>query len=139
MSNLTSAMEEQCQQMQKLLEMLDNELHLISTREPEALMQLVKDKESLLESIQTLSDSISQLPSQEEAETDKVAELKEALKSLLAECQYRTEINQKAVEQGQLRIEHLRNLLLESRAKESMTYDSYGKTRSGRNDKGISA
>ena len=140
MSQLVSTLQQQCENMQMLQQLLDNELHLISTREPEALMKLVTEKEQLLEKIQQLDGDINQLYNQQQGTDEQVVqELAEKLKSLLSECQYRTEINRKAVEQGQLRIEHLRNLLLESRAKESMTYNSYGKTHSGRSGKGISA
>lgn len=47
----------------------------------------------------------------------------EQAKRLLDDCKYRTQVNQKAVEQGQLRLTHLRNLMMEVRAKESLTYD----------------
>lgn len=141
MTQLVNVLEQQCERMQALQLMLDSELHLISTREPEALMKLVHDKEQLLEQIQQADTALGQLYQQqpEEADTEQVKALAQQLKTALQECQYRTEINQKAVEQGQLRIEHLRNLLLESRAKESMTYNSSGKTHSGKSGKGISA
>ena len=58
---------------------------------------------------------------------------------LLEQCQYQTQINQKAVEQGQLRLTHLRNLMLEVRAKESLTYDKSGKPNATRSGSGVSA
>lgn len=51
----------------------------------------------------------------------------------------RRQINQKAVEQGQLRLTHLRNLMLEVRAKESLTYDKSGKPNASRSGSGVSA
>jgi len=139
MTQLVNALTQQCERMQSLQLMLDNELHLISAREPEALMKLVAEKEKLLEEIQQADADLRPLFAQQDAESDEVKTLSQRLKASLEECQYRTEINQKAVEQGQLRIEHLRSLLLESRAKESMTYNSSGKTHSGKSGKGISA
>ncbi len=50
-----------------------------------------------------------------------------------------TDVNQVAVEQGQLRLAHLRNLMMEVRAKESLTYDKAGKKKGGFSGKGVSA
>ncbi len=66
-------------------------------------------------------------------------ELLEACKQVLFECKYLTQINAKSVEQGQLRLVHLRNLMMELRAKESMTYDRSGRTSGDSSGKGISA
>ena len=63
----------------------------------------------------------------------------EQAKTLLSECQYCTEVNQRAVEQGQLRLVHLRNLMMDVRAKESLTYDKAGKKKGGFSGKGVSA
>ena len=60
-------------------------------------------------------------------------------KKLLDDCKYRTQVNQKAVEQGQLRLTHLRNLMMEVRAKESLTYDKKGKPKGGTLGSGVSA
>ena len=76
---------------------------------------------------------------QEQKDENELVELFNKAKEMVVQCQFRTKINQTAVEQGQLRLEHLRNLLLESRAKESMTYDKSGRTRGGSSGGGISA
>jgi flagellar biosynthesis protein FlgN len=120
MIHITPALKIQIEHLDQLQLILENELHLISTRDPEALINLLKSKEALLDQIQ---------------QQDQIA----MAKNSLAQCQFRTDINRTAVEQGQLRLEHLRNLLLESRAKESMTYDKSGKTRGGSSGKGVNA
>lgn len=142
MNNLKEAISVQISQLEQLQLVLENELHLISTRDPESLLNLLKSKESLLDRIQNQDNVISQsygnLSDAEKAD-EALIQLFDAAKNRLNQCKYRTSINQTAVEQGQLRLEHLRNLLLESRAKESMTYDKSGRTKGGSAGKGINA
>jgi flagella synthesis protein FlgN len=142
MKKLKEAISVQINQLEQLQLVLENELHLISTRDPESLLNLLKSKESLLDLIQSQDNIIAQGYSQlsdEEKQDETLVELFDVAKSMLNQCKYRTSINQTAVEQGQLRLEHLRNLLLESRAKESLTYDKSGRTRGGTSGKGINA
>lgn len=137
MPDLKSLITEQVSLLTKLKSNLENELHLISTRDAEALTKVVSEKSTLLDEIAVKDKHIEACYGTQMS--DELSPLFEQAKSLLEECKYFTQINAKAVEQGQLRLEHLRNLLLEARAKESMTYDKSGKPRGGRSGKGISA
>ena len=141
-ATLNEQLTQQTENLASLKAMLDKELHLISSRDAEALMTLLKDKEQLLVAIQNLDEAINpQLRTlQQEAPLpeDIQAHIEQA-KTLLSECQYCTEVNQRAVEQGQLRLVHLRNLMMEVRAKESLTYDKAGKKKGGFSGKGVSA
>ena len=142
MITIIKAIQLQISQLEQLQKILETELHLISTRDPESLLNLLKSKESLLESIQSQDDLIAQhygSLSDTEKQNSELTELFDFAKKQVEQCKYRTSINQTAVEQGQLRLEHLRNLLLESRAKESLTYDKSGRTKGGRSGKGINA
>ncbi|WP_289028048.1 flagellar export chaperone FlgN [uncultured Paraglaciecola sp.] len=128
--------------LQELQQILETELHLISSRDAEALISLLNTKETLLATIQEQDLVISKIysrASQELKDNPEITSLFDDAKELVSQCKFRTQINQTAVEQGQLRLEHLRSLLLESRAKESMTYDKSGKTRGGSTSGGISA
>lgn len=138
MPDLTSAIELQLQQLELLKTNLESELHLISSRDAEALINVVQEKETLLEAIQ-LQDSVINGLYQPDTASEQQRALLEQGKELVKQCQYRTQINQTAVEQGQLRLEHLRNLLLEARAKESMTYDKSGKPQGGTHTPAIKA
>ena len=141
-ATLNEQLTQQTENLAALKAMLDKELHLISSRDAEALMTLLKDKEQLLVAIQNLDEAINpQLRTlQQEAPLpeDIQAHIEQA-KTLLSECQYCTEVNQRAVEQGQLRLVHLRNLMMDVRAKESLTYDKAGKKKGGFSGKGVSA
>lgn len=130
---LNEAIKLQITLLSELKQLLDNELQLIATRDAEALLKVVHSKQSVLDAIQQQDAQLvgmyeqepaSEVGSEHRAEIDS---LTERAKLLLEDCKYRTEINAKAVEQGQLRLEHLRKVILETRNKESMTYDNKGK------------
>lgn len=141
MPNLKQLVLQQLSQLEKLQMQLESELHLISTREPESLTRLVEEKAQNLDDIGALDSNIK--AAYESCDDDELKEelvpLFEQAESLVAQCKYRTEINQKAIEQGQLRLTHLRNLLLEARAKESMTYDKSGKPKGGSSSRSVEA
>jgi flagella synthesis protein FlgN len=139
MSDLEQALSKQVEQLSTLVLLLEKELQLISSREAEPLMRLLDEKSVLLEAIQTLDGQVEQLINAVQEMTEKEDALLEKAKSLLDDCKYRTQVNQKAVEQGQLRLTHLRNLMMELRAKESLTYDKKGKPKGGTLGSGVSA
>jgi flagella synthesis protein FlgN len=141
-TSLENAIATQLGFLRDLKAMLEQELHLISSREPETLMQLLQDKQGLLDKIEAQDSAVDTLYKRR-IETAAVPESCEALlqdcKQVLFECKYLTQINAKSVEQGQLRLVHLRNFMMELRAKESMTYDRSGRTNGDSSSKGISA
>ena len=140
MQSLQSVLEKQITHLETLASLLDKELHLISSRNAEALMKLLRDKEQTLELIQETDSHLQknyQIQMVGDAAPAAAAPLIEQARKLLEQCQYQTQINQRAVEQGQLRLTHLRNLMLEVRAKESLTYDKSGKPNSGRSGTGV--
>ena len=141
MTEIIDALEAQASLLGRLKQLLENELHLISTRDAETLISLVSDKETLLNDIQTQDGVIQKLytSNEEYASSPEVKEKISRIETIVSECRYLTEINEKAVEQGQLRLEHLRNLLTESRAKESLTYNKSGKPTGNNKGSSISA
>ena len=138
-SLLTQALIKQVEQLSSLAVLLEKELQLISSRDAESLMNLLDEKTALLTSIQALDGSIERTISDQGSMSEEDEALMENAKKLLDDCKYRTQVNQKAVEQGQLRLTHLRNLMMEVRAKESLTYDKKGKPKGGTLGSGVSA
>ena len=131
MDNLTTHIKQQFSFLEELKQVLETELTLISSRDPESLINLLKKKEELLDNIQKqdgIITTVFQNTDPSHRQSPEIQILLDQANDLVSQCKYRTEINKTAVEQGQLRLEHLRNLLLESRAKESLTYDKSGKT-----------
>ncbi|WP_202941019.1 flagellar export chaperone FlgN [Alteromonas macleodii] len=138
-SQLTQALIKQVEQLSSLAVLLEKELQLISSRDAESLMNLLDQKTALLTSIQALDGSIERTISDQGSMSEEDEALMTNAKKLLDDCKYRTQVNQKAVEQGQLRLTHLRNLMMEVRAKESLTYDKKGKPKGGTLGSGVSA
>lgn len=138
-SQLTQALIKQVEQLSSLAVLLEKELQLISSRDAESLMNLLDEKTALLTSIQALDGSIERTISDQGSMSEEDEALMTNAKKLLDDCKYRTQVNQKAVEQGQLRLTHLRNLMMEVRAKESLTYDKKGKPKGGILGSGVSA
>jgi flagella synthesis protein FlgN len=105
-------------------------------------MALLKDKEEMLSLIEEQDKSISLLFEKAKANEESVEDALAAMDGcsvIIHECKYLTQINAKSVEQGQLRLTHLRNLMMELRARESMTYDRTGKTKGDSGSKGYTA
>ena len=138
-SQLTQALTKQVEQLSLLAGLLEKELQLISSRDAESLMKLLDEKTALLTSIQALDGSIERTISGQSSMSEEEETLMSDAKKHLDDCKYRTQVNQKAVEQGQLRLTHLRNLMMEVRAKESLTYDKKGKPKGGTLGSGVSA
>ena len=138
-SQLTQALIKQVEQLSSLAVLLEKELQLISSRDAESLMNFLDEKPELLTSIQALDGSIERTISDQGSMSEEDEALMTNAKKLLDDCKYRTQVNQKAVEQGQLRLTHLRNLMMEVRAKESLTYDKKGKPKGGTLGSGVSA
>lgn len=141
MPDLTELVKHQLTLLEKLQTQLETELHLISRREADSLTTLLAEKSETLDQLANQDKLIEQAYSTQYNANNSAAidDLFGQAKKLVEQCKYRTEINAKAVEQGQLRLEHLRNLLLEARSKESMTYDKSGKPKGGSSTKGVSA
>jgi flagella synthesis protein FlgN len=138
-SSVSELLKRQVEHLSTLAAVLEKELQLISSREAEPLMKLLDDKTQLLEVIQKTDVEIEKAISAQGSMQAEDDALMEQAKSLLDDCKYRTQVNQKAVEQGQLRLTHLRNLMMEVRAKESLTYDKKGKPKGGTLGSGVSA
>lgn len=141
MPDLTELLEQQLTLLGTLQTQLETELHLISTRDADSLTTLLNEKSANLDQLACQDKLIEQAYAKDydPNNSDEIDALFDQAKKLVEQCKYRTEINAKAVEQGQLRLEHLRNLLLEARSKESMTYDKSGKPKGGSSTKGVSA
>lgn len=139
MSDLTQALQQQLTLLQALESNLQNELELIIARDAESLLTLVDEKSALLEK---LADNDSQLQELRSAETDLSEEqfvLAKQGKELLQKCQHQTEVNAVAVEKNQIRLQRLRDVMLATRNKESMTYTNKGKTQGGMLGSGVKA
>ena len=141
MATVKDLLAQQHQQVYTLLSLLEEELGLISKRQSEELLQLLEKKSPLLEAIQTTDTQISQIINHGNSSdiTDNDQALMEEVQDCLAKCKRQTAVNEKAVEHSLSRVAHLRQILIDIRAKESLTYDKTGKPQGGTLGKGIKA
>ena len=137
--SLSDALKQQIALLTQLKQLLDNELQLISARDAEALLKLVQSKQKTLDQIQQQDHIVAALYQANDTHSEEIQSLVAQSKQILEECKFGTSVNAKAVEQGQLRLEHLRKLLIEVRSKESMTYDKTGRAQGGTKLTGIKA
>jgi flagella synthesis protein FlgN len=139
MSNATDVLLDQQQQLlHTICGLLKQEREAITDRQPEVLVALLENKMQLLGEVESNDKVIkaalvNQSPSL--AQDEKIA----LIRSLLEECKQLTSINQQAVSKSQVRLNHLKHLLVEGRQKESMTYDKAGQVTGGTRIKGIKA
>lgn len=129
--SLSEAIKAQITLLVRLKGLLDTELKLISARDAEALLKLVEEKLQVLELVQEQDVKVAELYNAETVISENTEALLNQAKQLLEDCKFSTNVNAKAVEQGQLRLEHLRKLLIEVRNKESLTYDKTGRAQGG--------
>jgi len=139
MSNATDVLLDQQQQLlHTICGLLKQEREAIADRQPEILVELLESKMQLLGDVESNDKAIkaalvNQPPSL--AQDEKIS----LIRSLLEECKQLTSINQQAVSKSQVRLNHLKHLLVEGRQKESMTYDKAGQVTGGTRIKGIKA
>ncbi|XOV79353.1 MAG: flagellar export chaperone FlgN [Aestuariibacter sp.] len=129
----------QIERLNALKDMLTQELELIVSRDADALLSLVEKKQELLDQINADERlmTLLQQPAEQLSEAD--ADITERAKSLLKDCQHQTNVNSIAVQKNQIRIEALRRILIESRNKESMTYDKAGRAQNSSLGGGVKA
>ena len=100
-TSLENAINKQLTLLSELKEILEQELHLISSREPEKLMQLLQDKEAVLGNIESQDQAVEIMYARvsEQAEVPQSCHvLLDKCKKVLGECKYLTAINAKSVE-----------------------------------------
>ena len=141
MESVEELLKTQHEQLTEVVSLLNEELELIRKREPELLLEVVQNKSLLLDKIQYTDGLIDAALKQREVPdlTELEDRIFQIVSETLAQCKRLTAINQKAVEQSQVKLTHLRQLIMDMRARESLTYDKSGKPKGGTLSKGIKA
>jgi flagella synthesis protein FlgN len=131
---------QQLSQLTQLEALLDTEKNVLQQQNPDALINITSDKNTLLLAIQDIDNAIGQ---SFEFKQEKLAgsfdtELVE-IETSLACCKQKNLINGLIIHQSQLSVERMKTSLLENHNRSSMTYDSKGKTSGGLSSLGIKA
>lgn len=124
---IITLLNQQQAQLDALLLLLSNELTALTQRDAEQLDQLVQQKDSLLQDIAKLDQTLAQQPELPHLKTqDWFLEQVTKLETTLAACKQQTQVNQQVADHSQLTLQRLKNELLGSRGKSGLTYTSKG-------------
>lgn len=131
---------QQHQQLTALAQIIANEKHILQQHDPQALLAISQEKNTLLVAIQQLDQTIGQNQrfAQDKAAGKLTQELGE-ITELLTHCQQQNLVNGQIIQQSQLAVERMKTSLLENHNKNAITYDKKGKTSAGLSSLGLKA
>jgi flagella synthesis protein FlgN len=131
---------QQHQQLTLLNQVITSEKQILQQHDPEALLRISQEKNTLLLAIQQLDQEIgkNQPFAQDKAAGKLTLPLLE-ITELLTQCQQQNLINGQIIQQSQLAVERMKTSLLESHNKNAITYNSKGKKSAGLSSLGLKA
>jgi len=131
---------QQLQNLQQLEELLSIEKAVLQKHDPDALVGITEQKNALLQTIQQLDDQNAQIPLfRDEIKSGIHKETLAEIEATLLRCKEMNHINGHIIQQSSLAVERMKNSLLETHNRSSMTYDNKGKTSGGLSSLGIKA
>ncbi|HCM47174.1 MAG TPA: flagellar protein FlgN [Colwellia sp.] len=136
----TELVAKQHQQLTLLSQVIANEKQILQQHDPQALLAVSQEKNTLLLAIQNLDQEIGQDKAfaQDKAAGKLTIELAE-IADLLINCQQQNLINGQIIQQSQLAVERMKTSLLENHNKNAITYDKKGKKSAGLSSLGFKA
>ena len=122
----------QHQQLTALAQVIANEKNILQQHDPQSLLTVSQEKNTLLLAIQQLDQNISlhQGFAQDKAAGKLVSQLAE-ITELLKHCQQQNLVNGQIIQHSQLAVERMKTSLLESHNKNAITYDNKFKKSAG--------
>lgn len=130
----------QLSQLTQLETLLTAEKEILQQQNPDALIEITSEKNSLLVAIQEIDNAIGQsFEFKQEKLAGNFADELSEIEAILLRCKKQNQVNGLIIHQSQLSVERMKTSLLESHNKSSMTYDNKGKTSGGLSSLGIKA
>jgi flagella synthesis protein FlgN len=131
---------QQHQQLTELVELIASEKLILQEHDPEALLLISEEKNTLLLAIEALDRKISQDKgfAQDKA-TGILTNALANISSLLDQCKQQNIVNGQIIQQSKLAVERMKTSLLENHNKNAITYDSKGKKSAGLSSLGLKA
>lgn len=131
---------QQHQQLTELVQIIANEKLILQQHDPEALLVISQEKNTLLLAIQQLDQTIGldQVFAQEKA-AGKLTDQLTKITDLLTHCQEQNLVNGQIIQQSQLAVERMKTSLLENHNNTAITYNSKGKKSAGLSSLGLKA
>jgi len=136
----TELLAKQHQQLTLLAQNIADEKQILQQHEPQALLTISQEKNTLLLAIQQLDQEIGQNQAfAQEKTAGKLTQELEKITELLHYCQQKNLVNGQIIQQSQLAVERMKTSLLESHNKNAITYDKKGKKSAGLSSLGLKA
>ena len=131
---------QQHQQLTTLAQIIANEKQILQQHDPQALLEVSQEKNTVLLAIQQLDKEIAtnQAFAQDKA-AGKLTQQLDEITALLTHCQQQNLVNGQIIQQSQLAVERMKTSLLENHNKNAITYDSKGKKSAGLSSLGLKA
>ncbi|WP_345854173.1 flagellar protein FlgN [Shewanella algae] len=126
--DITSLIAQQTTQLERLLNLIEQEKNALLDRNADNLLQLAKDKGDLLNEVKAVDEALSSHPEQAKLSQPPLTEQVSEARELLAACQLRNQENAGLIELSMASINRLAQALQVSRNASSLTYDGKGKT-----------
>ena len=131
---------QQLQNLQQLEDLLVLEKAVLQKQDPEDLITVTQQKNTLLQSIQKLDEKNAQDPVlKNEIESGIHQKKIDEIEAILIRCKNKNHVNGQVIQQSSLAAERMKNSLLENHNRSSMTYNSKGKKNGGLSSLGIKA
>jgi len=116
--------------LENLALLQQRELNAIVERQHADVNAITEAKEKTLIRINELDQQLAQHPDREELNDDPdLSEAVTAIKATLAEIQHQSQVNERVVQSTLNSIEQLKQTILQSARKDTLTYNSKGKIR----------
>ena len=131
---------QQHQQLTALAQIITDEKKILQQHDPQELLTISQEKNTLLLAIQQLDQEIgkNQRFAQDKAAGKLTQQLAEITK-LLTHCQQQNLVNGQIIQQSQLAVERMKTSLLENHNKSAITYNNKGKKSAGLSSIGLKA
>lgn len=140
MSTSIQLLAKQYKQLQLLENIIAEEKDILQLHNPDALLKVSQEKNTLLIAIESLDKEIVQHPDfTTDKSTGKLDKPLAAITKLLETCQQKNLVNGQIIQQSQLAVERMKTTLLESHNKSAITYDNKGKKSAGLSSIGLKA
>lgn len=127
-TSLLLLLKQQFQQLVQLNELLLIERETLSSRSPEDVEQITKQKMSALDQLQATDKQITNTFTEDDLKAPEAQDIKQQIEQALIELKHQNEVNAKILNHKQVSSNMLKEVLIGNRKdKSATTYDQLGK------------
>ena len=140
MSNLRELLTQQYEQLSLLETVIASEKDILQQHNPDALIKISQEKNTVLLSIEKIDQLIVKHPDFIiQKSSGVIDEVLANIAQKLEHCKEQNIVNGQIIQQSQLAVERMKTSLLENHNKSAITYDNKGKKSAGLSSIGLKA